>query len=175
MPILSQARYYLQRLSENRAEKAMKSAVNSTADAMEKHAPDVLPTVIDESVQDETVATTLKSAATIANRQLQLIFDDEVWNINIELSSEQSENNWLSVSESANENERSLSIRIGMESPFMRRMVSRDDSSQLEIVVRLAAGIALSEHFARAGGVKRAGVVRRNLNRLMSDAFSLRN
>ena len=66
---------------------------------------------------------------------------------------------------------RRIDIRVSMAHPFMVRF-AQNDSDDTDGLLRLAAGIAVSEVLARSAGVRKAGTVRRNLNELLMTALS---
>lgn len=51
-------------------------------------------------------------------------------------------------------------------------MFAQTSAEDIEPILRIAAGIAISEKLARRSGVKSAGTVRRNLNELLREALS---
>jgi hypothetical protein len=60
---------------------------------------------------------------------------------------------------------------VSLANEFMRRFAGAT-AEDLEPLLRLAAGLAIAEHTARASGVRDAGTVRRNLNELLSSALA---
>lgn len=64
-----------------------------------------------------------------------------------------------------------IEIRVSMAHPFMI-MFAQTSAEDIEPILRIAAGIAISEKLARRSGVKSAGTVRRNLNELLREALS---
>jgi hypothetical protein len=49
---------------------------------------------------------------------------------------------------------------------------AQSNPDDVEAVLRIAAGLALSEKLARASGVRMAKTIRRNLNELLRQALS---
>ena len=87
----------------------------------------------------------------------------------MELSRDESVQDWLDISEKADPEKRTLGVRIGLASDFVTAMVDRTDVREVELITRIGAGLALSESLARAGGAKLVGEVRTNLNRILNE------
>ena len=95
------------------------------------------------------------------------------WTINVELTDDPAEGQWLAVTDVAQSREqpRHLDIRVSMVHPFMVRF-AQTDSEDVEALLRVAAAIAVAEVLARDSGVRKAGTVRRNVNDILRDALS---
>ena len=103
---------------------------------------------------------------------MTLAFRGETWRIRIELSDDPAEGDWLSLSDVPNaSSERLIEIRVSYAHPFMTRFASKGQED-LEVLLRMAAALALAEALARNNGVKMAGTVRRNFNEILRDALS---
>ena len=90
----------------------------------------------------------------------------------IEVVSDEGEYDWLSISSSERTgNEQRLRIRVNLAHPFMVRF-STPAGEELPMLLRLAAGLAISEATARHVGVRQAGTIRRNLNQLLREALA---
>ena len=148
--------------------------ISSTASSLTKHGPQLLSQLARELSTDEPPPASLVDGPSAAIRTFKVPAEGATWTITIELSTDDALQDWLSISETADADAFTIAVRIGLGSPFMKRIVKMDEAEALEPVVRLAAGVALAENLARHGGVKSAGDVRRRLNRLLGNALSKR-
>lgn len=172
LPLLRQAEHHRVRGGRTELARAAKQAVSSTAQAMETRLPKVLPTVADAAPVD-TPAEEPPHKGTLANRRFEISFRDKAWSINVELTDDASESQWLAVSEMAETRKepRRLDIRVSMAHPFMVRF-AQTDAEDVEALLRVAAAIGLAEVLARDSGVRKAGTVRRNVNDILREALS---
>ena len=121
----------------------------------------------------ETDTVPLPIEPTIASRDLRVRFRDQDWLIRIELTNDPAQGEWLAVSDQP-PNARDpqvLEIRVAMAHPFMVSF-AQTDPDEVEALLRVAAGLALSEKLARGAGVRMAKTVRRNLNELLREALA---
>ncbi len=172
LPLLRQAEGYRVRVARAQITKAATEAVSNTAQAMEERLPTVLPTVA-AAPPVETERTEPAETTTLAERRLDIRFRDRDWSINVELSDDPAESQWLMVNdtEASSDRPRRLNIRVSIAHPFMVRFAQTDRES-LEAMLRLAAAVALAEVLARDAGVRNAGTVRRNVNDILTQALS---
>ncbi len=172
LPLLKQAEGFRARVARTQVAAAAKQAVSSTAQALETHLPDILADVADAAPVD-TPSKELPHKATLASRRFEIKFRAKVWSINVELTDDPAESQWLAVSDTiaTREEPRGLDIRVSMAHPFMVRF-AQTDSEDVEALLRVAAAIALAEVLARDSGVRKAGTVRRNINDILRDALS---
>lgn len=172
LPLLKQAEGFRARVARAQLTTAAKQAVSNTAQAMETRLPDVLPAVADAAPVD-TPSKEAPHKATLANRRFDIKFREKVWSINVELTDDPTESQWLAVSDTSatRQEPRRLDIRLSMAHPFMVRF-AQTDSEDVEALLRVAAAIALAEVLARDSGVRKAGTVRRNVNDILKDALS---
>ena len=172
LPLLRQAEGYRVRDSGSRLTKAARQAVNSTTEVMERHLPAVLPALADAGVAD-TPTTQQAAVNLLAGREFNIRFRDEHWTINVELSDDPAESQWVAVGDApkSGDDQRRLGIRVSTAHPFMVRF-AQARAEDLEGFLRLAAGVALAEALARDSGVRNAGTVRRNLNDILRRALS---
>jgi hypothetical protein len=93
--------------------------------------------------------------------------------INLELSDDPSESQWLALSDTpeTRKEPRKLDIRVSMAHPFMVRF-AQTDTEDVEALLRVAAALGLAEILARDSGVRKAGTVRRNVNDILREALS---
>ena len=172
LPLLKQAEGYRVRVARAQLMASARQAVANTAQALESRLPQVIPVVVDAEPVD-TPSEEKPHTSTVANRRLDIQFRDRRWNINVELTDDPAEGQWLAVTDVAQSREepRRLDIRVSMVHPFMVRF-AQTDSEDVEALLRLAAAIAVAEVVARDSGVRKSGTVRRNVNEILRDALS---
>jgi len=172
LPLLRQAEGYRVRAPRAQVAKAAAQAVTNTAQAMETRLPDVLPEVADAEMI-ETPSEEPPPVTALANRRFDIVFRDKAWSVNVELTNDPGESQWLMVNDTAETraNPRRLNIRVSVAHPFMIRF-AQDDSEDMEALLRVGAALALAEVLARDSGVRRAGTVRRNVNDILRQALS---
>ena len=172
LPLLKQAEGHRVRVARARLTTTARQAVTSTTQAMQSRLPEVLPAVADAEPV-ETPTEEAPHTSTLANRRFDIQFRDKEWSINVELTDDPAESQWLVVSDTAatRTEPRRLDIRVSMAHPFMVRF-AQTDTEDVEALLRIAAALALGEILARDSGVRRAGTVRRNVNDILRDALS---
>lgn len=171
LPLLRQADGYRALASRNERQAAARQAVDHAAQAMERGLPEVLPRVASEPPV-ETATQALEAQATLASRELKVDFRGESWLIKIELTDDPAESQWLSVSDrAAIGGQQVIEIRVSLAHPFMVSF-AQTDPDDIEALLRVAGGLALSEKLARLAGQKYTGTIRRNLNDILREALS---
>ena len=173
IPLLSQADKYRARASGGERRRAAEQAVDNIISLMRKTLVDVMRSVA-EKMPVETREDTLPVAPQLAIREVPIRFRDQIWLVRVELTDDPAEGEWLSVSAQKPNNEgepRLMEIRLSMAHPFMIRF-AQTEPEQIEALLRVAAGLALSETLARRSGVRYAGTVRRNLNDILREALA---
>lgn len=172
LPLLKQAEGYRVRVARAQLANSARQAVTNTAGAMERQLPAILPEVTDAQPVETSVEESAPES-TLASRRFDVRFRDRAWTINVELTDDPAESQWLAVTDVAatREEPRRLDIRVSMVHPFMVRF-AQTDSEDVESLLRVAAAIAVAEVVARDSGVRNAGTVRRNLNDILRNALS---
>lgn len=172
LPLLKQAEGYRARAARAQLKTSARQAVDNTAQALERRLPQVIPAIADAEPVD-TPAEEMPHTSTLARRRFDIWFRDRKWTINVELTDDPAEGQWLAVTDVAQslEQPRCLDIRVSMVHPFMVRF-AQTDSEDVEPLLRVAAAIAVAEVLARDSGVRQAGTVRRNVNDILRDALS---
>lgn len=172
LPLLKQAEGHRAREPRGQVASAARNAVTNTTQALERKLPEVLP-VVAAAALVETPSKEAPPQPTLAKRRFDLTFRDKIWSINVELTDDASEGQWLAVSDThaTKSIPRRLDIRLSMAHPFMIRF-GQNDPEGVEALLRVAAAIALAEVLARDAGVRTAGTVRRNVNDILRDALS---
>ncbi len=172
LPLLKQAEGYRVRVARAQLTSAANLAVGNAARTIQERLPAVLP----EIAKAPPVDTSNEEAphkGTLARKQFDIRFRDKDWRINIELTEDPSESQWLAFSDvaAATEQPRRLDIRVSMVHPFMVRF-AQNDSEDVEALLRVAAALALGEVLARDSGVSKAGTILRNVNDIIGGALS---
>lgn len=172
MPLLKQAEGYRVREPEKNLGPVAKKVIDNTTRVMERHLPEALSQIIDSQPVDTTTIE-LTHESTLARRELNIHFRNEKWCINVELTFDPSESQWLKFSDTPEltNRTRKLSIQVSMVHPFMIRFAQKDEQ-KIEGLVRLATAIAIAETAARKAGVDMAGSIRHNVNDILKDALS---
>ena len=157
--------------------RAARQASERTSRSIERNAPPVLAELAEESVE-HTTPESLPDADLASHRIIDLEFEGRRWRIVLDLSDDPSVGEWLGVCESVLQSHDDtplgrelLGLRLSLVCPFMQRFAAAD-RDKIEPVLRVAAAIGLAEKLARQGGVRYAGAVRNNVNRLLRDALS---
>jgi hypothetical protein len=172
LPLLKQAEGYRVRVARAQRETTARQAVTSTTQAMQTGLPAVLPLLAEAELVD-TPAEEAPHKSTLAGRRFDIDFRDKAWSINVELTDDPAESQWLAVSDTAEnvQEPRRLDIRVSMAHPFMIRF-AQTDTEDVDALLRIAAAIAVAEVLARDSGVRKAGTVRRNVNDILREALS---
>lgn len=172
MPLLRQADLYRVQASRNEVAEAAQRAIARAVDAMQATLPAALPEISD-AAPVETQTDPLVPEPMLAARELMVRFRDRDWLIKIELTNDPAQGEWLSVSDqpSSGPGPEVIQIRMSMAHPFMVSF-AQTDPDEVEALLRVAAGLALSEKLARDAGVKMVKTIRRNLNELLREALA---
>lgn len=134
---------------------------------------DLTTTRQEPSRHDATTSSVPESDASHLREQSRtFIVDGEQWTIAIHFRDDPAIGEWIGVAEShPGTAERRITITFGLAHPFVQRF-AKPDSSDLELLVRLACAIGIAEILARMTGIRNAGHFRRTVNRLLRDAMS---
>ena len=172
LPLLKQAEGYRVRLARTKLTRTATTAVRNTMRAIKENLPAALPAIADAPPVG-TPESAPPHSGTLARREFDIRFRDKNWRINIELTDDPSESQWLVLSDVAAQTQqpRSIDIRVSMVNPFMVRF-AQTDSEDVEALLRLAAAISLAEVLARDSGIRYVGSVRRNINDIIRHALS---
>jgi hypothetical protein len=140
---------------------------------MQTTLPEVLPRVADEPLVETETTPLDPPQGALASRELRIDFRGQAWLIRIELNHDAAQGEWLAMSDqpATGADPQVVEIRVSMAHPFMVSF-AQTDANNLEAMLRIAAGIALSEKLARSSGVRMAKTIRRNLNDLLREALS---
>lgn len=172
LPLLRQADLYRVQASRNEVADAANEALTRTIGALEASLAQSLPAVAD-APQVETDTLPLPVQTTVARRELPIRFRGRSWIIRIELTNDPAQDEWLAVSDhpSVGDDADVIEIRVSMAHPFMISF-AQTNPDEIEALLRIAAGLALSEKLARGIGIRMAKTIRRNLNELLREVLS---
>ncbi|UNM08193.1 MAG: ATP-binding protein [Planctomycetales bacterium] len=179
LPLITQAENFRARKYKADWRSGAEKAVANTADTLEKEAIPVLETERETPPSISELPSELDERTLVTKQERTLEFRNDTWQVTIELTSDAAVSDWLEIRN--NEQQpvtadgrvvRHLGIRISLEHPFMQRFCGLS-SDEMEPLIRLAVGIALSEVVARESGVLQAGTFRRVLNDLLANALAL--
>lgn len=173
LPLLRQADLYRVQAARNELAEAAQKAITRAVDAMQAGLPEALPGVASEPPVETPEAPLVPEPAILAARELAVNFRDQKWLLRVELTSDPAQGEWLAVSDQPAQADgvQVLEIRLSLVHPFMVSF-AQTDPENVEALLRVAAGLALSEKLARGTGVKLAGTIRRNLNELLRVALA---
>jgi hypothetical protein len=173
LPLLRQADNYRVQVSRAEAAEAAQRAMARASEAMQTTLPEVLPRVADEPLVETETTPLDPPQGALASRELRIDFRGQAWLIRIELNHDAAQGEWLAMSDqpATGADPQVVEIRVSMAHPFMVSF-AQTDANNLEAMLRIAAGIALSEKLARSSGVRMAKTIRRNLNDLLREALS---
>ncbi len=173
LPMLRQADLYRVQAARNELADAAQKAITRAVEAMQATLPEALPGVASEQPVETTEAPLEPEPAALAARELLITFRDQKWLLRIELTSDPAQGDWLVVSDQPAQADgvQVLEIRLSLVHPFMVSF-AQTDPENVEALLRVAAGLALSEKLARGVGVKMVGTIRRNLNELLREALA---
>ena len=107
---------------------------------------------------------------------IELAYRSRRWRVTVEISNEPSHmQDWFEIAEHVESSDVDphdvIRLRMSLRHPFSERYVGVDYEN-LELLTRIAAGLAIAEITARQAGARQAGEVRRRFNDLLSTVFS---
>jgi hypothetical protein len=172
LPMFSQADGYRVRKQDTAIRKDAQSAATSTTQALGKS----FPSMVSRLSNSPNVEVTPDFSATqpaLANRKILVNFRGQSWEIDVQLTNDPAESQWLALDmkETNDGAKREIGIRLSLAHPFMVRY-AQDDFRSIDAFLRLAAGIAIAEVLARSSGVRNAATIRRNLNEILMTELS---
>jgi len=175
LPLAQQAEGYRAKAPPHESKEGARAALGRAAAAIEESTGAVIEKLEEERSQPEKpIPKTLPIARGALQKNLRVTVGGTPWDVSISLIYDDSTTDWLTVSNypsTGHESPRRLGIGVLMTHPFMLQFCG-PDAAELEAIIRLAAGIALSEMIARDAGLPRPGTVRRNLNELLNLSLS---
>ena len=172
LPLLKQAEGYRVRAARAHLKASGRQAVANTTQVLKERLSQAIPTIA-EAAPVDTPAEEEPQISTLARRRFDIQFRENKWAINVELTDDPAESQWLTVTDvpQVGKQTRRLDIRLSMVHPFMVRF-AQTDSEDVEALLRVAVAIAVAEVLARDSGVRQAGTVRRNVNDILRGVLS---
>ncbi len=169
---IKQARDYRVNPPKSELRKAAEAVVKATADDIKNHVQPVINKIRSTPISTNET-TELTKTEEVANREFEIEFNDTKWLVTLELSYDDDITDWIEIgshvlkSKSADKTLRQVGVRMSLNHPFVIHFAGAD-KNKLEPILRIAAAIGLAEEAAREVGVKQAGIVRKNLNKLLT-------
>lgn len=178
LPLLEQAEGYRVRPKPVDVKQGAQVALDSTAKVIKRDVPPVLEQQLQSKPNNEQPPTVLPAVIIATDRTIEFEVDDDHWKIVIELTTDPSVGEWLSIGDDVTIEKskngstvRRLEIRLAMAHPFMQQFAGPNLES-LEPLLRVAAALALAETTARQGGHPMPGLIRMYVNDLLRNALS---
>jgi hypothetical protein len=151
--------------------------LEETANAISEGLPNIVdaPEAEPESIASPVVLPPIQPVDLKSFREFNVLVNDQSWHIRLEISSDSSIIDWLTISDrptassaknSQNEPNRNLGLRISLRCPFMVQFLG-PDMQNLEPLFRLAVALGLSQVIAAESGVVMAGVITKKVNELL--------
>lgn len=175
-PLMQQAEGF--RVKHNK--KDLKKTAETILETETKKYKENLPSVISEINENQNypINNSLTETNEKSVREFTIEHNDITWNISIELSYDHSVKDWIEVdsvsepnSNIKQSNVKQIIIRLSLVHPFSQKFAGID-KSRIEPLLRIAAAIGLGEKLARDSGVKKAGLIRMNINKILTEALT---
>jgi DNA-cytosine methyltransferase len=173
LPLLRQAREYRMTPRRDELKRAAETAVQRTAAAIERDTAAVITSLELRREQADTPDELTVAEEPLSERTIDIQRDGSRWRVRLEASSDPAIGDWYEVfsKEPGEDGVHQLGVRLALSHPFTQRFASAD-ASEIEPLLRIAAGLAVAEHLARRSGVKMVGTIRKYLNELLRDALA---
>lgn len=169
---IKQARDYRVNPPKSELKKAAEAVVKNTVDDIKNNVQPAINEIRSAPVQVSETPSLTKTEE-VTNREFEIEFNDTKWLVTIELSYDDDITDWIEIgshvlkSKSTNKTLRQVGVRMSLNHPFVLQFAGAD-KNKLEPILRIAASIGLAEEAAREAGVRQAGTVRMNLNKLLT-------
>jgi len=178
LPLLEEAEEHRVRAAQKELKQAAEIATSRTAEVILREVPPILERQIDTPPDTQNPPELLPKTVTASKRVIDVELHGQKWRIILELSDDPAIGDWISVGDKSEADTstsrhqlRQVAVRLSLAHPFMERFAGTD-YTQLEPLLRVAAGLGLAETAARDSGVRMASTIRRNLNELLRSALS---
>jgi hypothetical protein len=168
-PLLKQARDYRVKPTKQEMIKVAETVVRSTVNKLKDQIQPAIKQITETTAPiNENTSLTATKETTI--REFEIDFNNDKWTIQIELSYDPAITDWIEVGSHVLKNNtskiRQVGVRMSLNHKFVQHFAGTD-KSKLEPILRIAAAIGLAEEAARETGLRQAGLIRRNLNKLL--------
>lgn len=170
-PMLKQARNYTKNPTKSEMRKAAEAVVKATVEEMKENVQPAMSLIRSAPVSTNE-STSLTKTEDVTNREFEIEFNDTKWLVTIELCYDEDIEDWIEIGSHVLKNKstskilRQVGVRMSLSHPFVMHFAGTD-KSKLEPILRIAAAMGLAEEAAREAGVRQAGTVRMNLNKLL--------
>lgn len=169
---IKQARDYRIRPPKAELQKTAEAIIKNTTESLRNNVQPTMRKLRSFSLStNETTA--LSRTNDVTNREFEIEFNDTKWLVTIELSFDERISEWIEIGSHVVKNKkgsktlRQVGVRMSLNHPFVLQFAG-SDRNKLEPILRIAASIGLAEETAREAGVKQAGAIRMNLNKLLT-------
>lgn len=183
-PLLRQAKEYRARqvdptpveVTEDMAEGILSAFQRASLGEMDTIAPSVpieyvsLHDVGVDADGNSTAAPSIEEQVRV-DREMKLDIKGATWTVLLRLSSDEGNENWLTVLPNQQDSEPRLTLTVNQAHPFMRAFCELP-GQELEPVWRVAVALGLGQELARKGGAKMPGLVTTNVNALLRNVLS---
>lgn len=177
LPLIRQARRF-----RAGAIRSPESTLRSEAESAAKGTADVLGRELTRSGVDKLIPTEstlpddLSPGTELFPATIELTYRSRSWRVTVEISNDLTHvRDWFEVAEHVESNKGDahdvIRLRMSLKHPFSARYVGVEYEN-LELLTRIAAGLAIAEITAREAGARQAGEVRRRFNELLGNVFS---
>lgn len=177
VPLLRQAQNYRVRPKPADLKAGADAAATRSADALGRDVPSVLEELSEAPPEPDPPAE-LPQALETSRRVIQIPLHGQQWEIVLELSADPALEHWVEICDHLirdagrdDASVRRVGVRVALLHPFMVQFAGADPE-RIEPLVLVAAAVGLAETAARDSGVRMAGTIRRNLNKLLLAAIS---
>jgi len=170
-PLIKQARDFRARPTKEELKRSAEEVIRHTVTDLKKASDTVEELRAVKPV--ELANTELSKTEKLSNRVFELEFNDIQWQISVELTYDKVFKDVIEVGDHLipekldDKQIRQVGLRMSLTHPFIEKFAGTD-KSRLEPILRLAASLGLAEISAREAGVKHAGTVRLNLNKILT-------
>lgn len=179
LPLLEQAEEYRVRASRVQLTTGAQKATERTAATIERDVPPVLASQITRRPDPQPPPADLPTTEARASiREIDVELNGQPWQIIVETTLDPSIGDWITISDRPDYQDprtrrriRRVAVRMSLAHPFMDRFCG-SDSGSIEALLRIAAGLGLSQTAARDVGATMTNTILRNLNELLRNALS---
>ena len=178
LPLIKQARRFrsgTSRSPESNLSEEAQSAATGTAAVLGR---ELIHSAVDKLVPAEgPLPNDLSPGAQLFPATIELAYRSRNWRVTVEISNDLSHmRDWFEVAEHVEssldgEPHDIIRLRMSLKHAFSERYVGVNYEN-LELLTRIAAGLAIAEITARQSGARQAGEVRRRFNDLLGTVFS---
>ena len=178
LPLIRQARGYRAGTS-----RPPKSSLSDEAQSVATETVAVLGRELSRSAVDQfipadtTLPDDLSHSTDLFPATIELRYRSQIWRVTVEISDDPSHVwDWFEVAEHVESNQDDdplnvIRLRMSLRHPFSERYVGANYEN-MDLLTRVAAGLAVAEITARDAGARQAGEIRRRFNELLCTVLS---